>query len=124
MSNEMKPETPLDAAWAEYVQELNTFAARNAFDAGYRAGERERSDCVEKAPPGAVPAPGVYFSPSVGALLPVGTFKWAMFRVALGDRVRRKEWGDRMFPRNFFPREGVYMNTDDFSATDWEVVGE
>lgn len=51
MSNEMKPETPLDAAWAEYVQELNTFAARNAFDAGYRAGEKERSDCVENETP-------------------------------------------------------------------------
>ena len=27
MSNEMKPETPLDAAWAEYVQEREVLGA-------------------------------------------------------------------------------------------------
>ena len=122
MSNEMKPETPLDAAWAEYVQELNTFAARNAFDAGYRAGEKERSDCVEKAPPGAVPAPGIYSSPSVGVRLSVGTFQWAMFRVALGDRVRRKGWTSCCF--SLFPRDEMRFGRADYVATDWEVVGE
>ena len=122
MSNEMKPETPLDAAWAEYVQELNTFAARNAFDAGYRAGERERSDCVEKAPPGAVPAPGIYSSPSVGVRLSVGTFPWAMLCVALGNRVRRRGWDPYALRDLLSSRDEMFFDTADYVATDWEIV--